>query len=343
MTTLLHLGLKFFLPLTLACTLSPLLYAQQSPGMARLPQSLLDIGSPASRVQGEVGTMRIIDRSCRESPTQELRRRIVDAAVQEWAWFGFSTDVQARTPPPQSGPRGPFVYPRLSPEESARVASSIAGYWAAIPNSDWILQRQNSAWQTEGAGVRWRDAWSAAFISWVMCEAGVGDSAAFQRAIAHHSYIDQAILASETADKQAAYRAYALGSAAILPGDLLCRGSRPAYSSIAQRRAQLGEGARTHCDIVVKVDDDAQQISVIGGNVRATVRMKILPATRDASPALRPIADNGRPLFVHLQLQAPQIEANALEHSPSWQALACQPQQRLPPLSLLVAESTTDC
>lgn len=339
--------MKFASHSLLACALmwaiNPALIAQSTESAERLPRTILDVRPPSERVQGSPGNMHIVDRSCRDFPPSQLRRRIVDTAVQEWAYFGYSTDAQPREPAPrETGPRRPFVYPRLTPTEAERLATSIAGYWAATPNSDWIVQRQNAAWDETGTGARWRDAWSAAFISWVMCEGGLAREAQFKRAIAHHSYIDQAILAQDSQDPVAAYRAYPLGVVTIGPGDLLCRGSRPAYSSIAQRRAQLGVGARTHCDIVVSVDERKEQISVIGGNVRATVRMKILPATRDGELPLRPIADNGRALFAHLQLQAPAIEAKALDNAPS---MACTPTLATVPDAPLaiVPKPTTRC
>lgn len=325
------------LPLLLATSLSVTPSWGQEGGYAeRLPRSVLDVRAPYERIEGEPGNMRIVDRTCQAMPRSQLRRRIVDTAVQEWAWFGYSTDVQPRTPAVRSTPRRPFVYPRLPPEQSARVASSIAGYWAATPDSDWILQGQNSAWQDKGIGERWRNAWSAAFISWVMCESGLSEPEQFRRAIAHHSYIDQAIVARDTSDGRAAYRAYGIGDQAIQPGDLLCRGSRPAYRNLAERRSQLGVGARTHCDIVVKVDEAQEQISVIGGNVRATVRMKVIPATREEGQPLRPIADNGRTLFAHLQLQATEIEADALDHAPSLQDNTCL-------ATIDSSKPTTDC
>jgi hypothetical protein len=253
----------------------------------------------------------------------DVRRRIVDTAVQEWAYFGFGVDDQARVEPTtQPMPRGAFA--RLSANESARLASTIAGYWAATPDSDWILQRQNANWNTEGSGARWRDAWSAAFISWVMCESGLGSNDQFRRAIAHHTYIDQAIRAADGRDAEAVYTAHDPGDAAIEPGDMLCRGSRPNYRSLAERRAQLGAGARTHCDIVVKVDVEAQKIMVIGGNVRSSVRMKVMHAVKDDGQALRPLSDNGRALFAHLKLEAPSIALNALDSTPTLQARQCQ-------------------
>jgi hypothetical protein len=257
-----------------------------------------------------------------------VRRRIVDTAVQEWAYFGFSVDDQLKaqpfpTSPSQQTPSQQMQrasFPRMNAGEGERVASSIAGYWAATPDSDWILQRQNANWNAEGAGARWRHAWSAAFISWVMCESGLAEPAQFRRAIAHHTYIDQAIRATDGLDNRAVFTAYDPGQAAIEPGDLLCRGSRPNYRTLAERRSQLGDGARTHCDIVVKVDTQAQKIMVIGGNVRGSVRMKVMPAAQDIGQALRPLSDNGRALFAHLKLQAPSIALNALDETPTLQA-----------------------
>lgn len=339
----LNFASKYLLTCAFFCAITPVLHAQNNESPERLPRSILDVRPPSERVQGNPGALRVIDRSCRALPLEQVRRRIVDTAVQEWAYFGYSTDLQAREIAQQeTGPRRPFVYPRMTPAEGERLATSIAGYWAATPNSDWIVQRQNAAWSESGMGARWRDAWSAAFISWVMCEGGLADNNQFKRAIAHHSYIDQAIVASDTQDPVAAYRAYPLGVQTIVPGDLLCRGSRPAYRSIEERRAQLGVGARTHCDIVVSVDEHNKQITVVGGNVRATVRMKIMPATKDADSPMRPIADNGRALFAHLQLQAPEIEATALANSPS---LTCAPNETTPPALALVLEAkpTTSC
>ena len=299
------------------------LQAQPSESLDRLPADVLDVRSPIERVVGTPGSMRITDRSCRSMPLSDVRRRIVNTAVQEWAYFGFSVDDQLQAQPFPASPSQPMqrtTFPRMNAGESARVASSIAGYWAATPDSDWILQRQNANWNAEGTGARWRHAWSAAFISWVMCESGLGEPAQFRRAIAHHTYIDQAIRASDGLDNSAVFTAYDPGQAAIEPGDLLCRGSRPNYRTLAERRSQLGDGARTHCDIVVKVDTQAQKIMVIGGNVRGSVRMKVMPAAQDNGQALRPLSDNGRALFAHLKLEAPSIALNALDETPTLQA-----------------------
>jgi hypothetical protein len=314
--------------------------AQPAP-LDRLPASVLDVTPPTARVSGAPGAMTIRARACRTLPIADVRRRIVDVAAQEWGFFGFpirdeaavSTLEWARTLE-ADGDRAFFwrgFFPRLSDEDASRVATSIAGYWAVTPEATMMVTRQNAAWSGPlgGAGgrpdaPRRSDPWSAAFISWVMCEAGLGEASGFQRAIAHHAYIDQAIRARQGSAPQAAFAAYDAGEAAIAPGDLLCSARRPVYRSLAERRRQMGVGARTHCDVVVKIDESASRIYAIGGNVGRAVSLKLLRAARGAGGHLQATAlDEGRPVFAHLKLRAPAIDAHAFDSSPTVKALAC--------------------
>ena len=291
-------------------------YALQKP-FDRLPDDVLDIVPPSDRVSGTPGAMRIQGTSCSSLPSSGARRRIVDAAVQEWGFFSFSVvDERIETP------RGRRRRRRNNPEESARVAASIGGYWAVTPEGSWIIERQNDAWNGPGGiGSRWRNPWSAAFISWVMCEAGLGESDQFRRAVAHRTYIDQAIRARDTGASGTAFVAYDSGEIEIEPGDLLCTARRPGYRNIAERRRQFGQGARTHCDVVVKVDAANEEILAIGGNVRGTVSLKRLPAAQGLRRHLHP----ARPTFAHLKLDADPIGLDALGTSPTIKALDCDP------------------
>ena len=315
--------------------------AAQSAPLDRLPLERLNVAPPLERVRGEPGALRLVARPCSSDPAADVRRRIVDIVVQEWAFFGFAvqdernpaTWVRPRRPP---GPEpAPF---ELDPEalrqlearaaEAARVAPSIAGYWAATPDSAWIVERQNESWRaTGGLAPRWVQPWSAAFISWVMCEVGFGSEQQFERAIAHHTYIDQAIQARDGKAPGAVLTAYDVGEQPIVPGDMLCLARRPAYDTLAERRAQMGVGARTHCDFVVKVDEERELVMTIGGNVRGTVGLKLLPAERVAGKPLRLIdrsaVPGARSMFAHLKLAAEPIGPNALDDSPTMAALAC--------------------
>jgi hypothetical protein len=295
-------------------------FAQQSP-MDRLPADVLDVVPPSARVQGTPGTMRVQPRACRALATADTRRRIVDIAVQEWGFFGFRiaapADDGANDEPDGRARRRP----RLPPDEAARVAASIGGYWAVTAEGSWIVARQNDRWTgPDGIASRWNAPWSAAFISWVMCEAGLGAPAQFQRAVAHHTYIDQALRARDGAATQAAFIAYDIGEAAVAPGDLLCSSRRPLYRTIAERRRHMGVGARSHCDIVVKVDQAGGRVFAIGGNVRGVVSLKTLPAVLEGTRLRVHNGSAERPIFVHLKLRAAPIGANALDTSPTMEA-----------------------
>lgn len=322
------------LSLTAAGILATALSAQQA-GFDRLSPDVLDVLPPSARIEGAPGAMTIRTTPCRSVPTDQVRRRIVEIAVQEWAFFGFSVVDRTVEEPPRSGFGRGRGGRRGSGGESARTAASIAGYWSAAPGGDWILDSQNDIWtDSESTSMRWRYPWSAAFISWVMCEGGLGEADQFQRAIAHHVYIDQAIRARDGSASRAAFAAYDAGEAAVEPGDLLCTGGRPAYRTLAERRRQMGQGARTHCDVVVKVDEPHARIMAIGGNVRGTVGLKLLPAEREAGGGLLPMdptqAPGERVIFAHLKLRAAPIESNAFDQTLIVRALGCESGSDIP-------------
>ena len=306
---------------------TPEWFAQQKP-LDRLPAEQFDAGAPSALVKGSPGQMSVRSSTCRNLPVGQVRRRIVNVAVQEWGFFGFTivdetlqqderSRLRNQTSESDSRAWSRRRWWRVDPVEGARVASTIGGYWAATPDGAWMVDRQNSRWNgPEGLASRWRDPWSAAFVSWVMCESGLGSSNRFRRSIAHHVYVDQAIRARDAGSSQAGFTAYDVGEAAVGPGDLLCSSRRGSYATIAQRRRHLGVDARMHCDVVVKLEPDRKRILAIGGNVRGKVSLKLLPATLrggNLAPA--------REIFAHLRVRADAIEGDALDNSPTARAL----------------------
>ena len=184
------------------------------------------------------------------------------------------------------------------------------------PEGPGIVQAQTQRGAQRGAGTRWNAPWSAAFISWVMCEAGLGSSNQFRRAVAHWTYVDQAIRARDGGEPASAYEAFVIGERVVEPGDMLCTSSRPRYRSLAERRRQMGEGARSHCDIVVQVDEDEERILAVGGNVLRAVSLKVLPGQRASSGGLVARTTSSVPFYAHLKLRAESIGLRALEESP---------------------------
>jgi hypothetical protein len=142
--------------------------------------------------------------------------------------------------------------------------------------------------------------WSAAFISYVIRQAGVAPEA-FLFANAHRTYIYDAFavsaaenLSKESDGKERArlYRACPLGSTRPRAGDLVCFQREPALvnkSDAAVRETIMRELAdngahsvrQTHCDTVAFIDAPAKKMYVIGGNVEQAVTVKKLNLRRD--------------------------------------------------------------
>jgi hypothetical protein len=138
--------------------------------------------------------------------------------------------------------------------------------------------------------------WSAAFISYVIRQAGVGVTA-FKFGNAHRAYIYDAFAASAAEPTHEAgdrlYRACPLTTTKPRPGDLVCQQREPSLADASEEavreriRSELGGSAaartirRTHCDVVASVDAKARKVYVIGGNVVQSVTAKKLNLRRD--------------------------------------------------------------
>ena len=325
----------------------------EAEGIPRLPRAQFDVIPPSSRVIGGRGHMQVWQAQCRIGPTHWARRRIVDVAVQEWGFFGFqtidATQVETHTLPPGILPdaQNPLrTEPHIAHEalrigtfeDDSDVDATIGGYWSATPKGAEVIEQQDAAWNGPGGdAVNWVQPWSAAFVSWVMCEAGLGDMSQFARSISHRTYIDQAIRAHDALMKgepvTSAYVAYDAGDQPIAPGDLLCNSrSGTDYRDLADRRPEMGEYAPAHCDIVVSVPPGGKRTLVIGGNVMQSVTLTILPLDKGNKPYPHPVTaediQGGRTVFAHLKLQADPVEPDALAHSPTIVALQAQAARR---------------
>src|SRR5581483_4089079 len=131
--------------------------------------------------------------------------------------------------------------------------------------------------------------WSAAFVSYVVKQAGVAPTA-FKFSNAHRAYLYDAFATSAAETKGAVdgplYRACPLDTRPR-PGDLLCFHREPALADQkdgAVRERIMGEVAsgaagsvrRLHCDVVAHVDPRARRAYVIGGNIYQSVTVKKL-------------------------------------------------------------------
>lgn len=267
--------------------------------------------------------------------TRPLRQRLVDVVAQEWARFGFPViDNRAQSLRTIVRPRrGAIIPDAMNPvavggtkqalrlgymEDDAPVRPAIAGYWTAVPGQTalGVQSRLNSVHRSAG----WSVAWSAAFVSYLVCAAGIEDMAAFERSDSHFTYVDQAIRNATDQNPIGLYRARDVASGLPKVGDLLCAdraaNNEPSYPNLAARAAQIGTRRYMHCDLVVTVNPGGGYIGVIGGNVVQAVSMTLVgikPATRNAPARVVTEFDDAtsRPWFAMLELQGDGVASLA--------------------------------
>lgn len=133
--------------------------------------------------------------------------------------------------------------------------------------------------------------WSAAFVSYVVKESGVGPNA-FPFSNAHRAYIYDAVATSAAEQNDAAageklYRACPLATKPRV-GDILCQHRESRFNAMSDEqvrelaRSELGGPPeartirRTHCEVVAHVDAPARKVYTIGGNVNQAVSARKL-------------------------------------------------------------------
>lgn len=193
------------------------------------------------------------------------RDAAVAIALREWRAFGSLVDDSL---PDREHP----VVPDVKPEREQGLWQRIGEYWwlgldAGSPESGWT-GRHDADGRVFPPSDDGRFAWSAAFVSYVMREAGARD--AFPYSASHWEYVDDAFAQKPgvqlRTERPEAY--------APQPGDLICIGRESArgirYDDLPARFAG-------HCDLVVGTEPGA--LTVVGGNVNDAVTMKHVPVT----------------------------------------------------------------
>lgn len=218
-------------------------------------------------------------------------------------------------------------------DDGMRAWQRVASYWqgsgtlAAVAERPGALQCGQPDSPDAAAHCRsflLDTPWSAAFISWVMRQAGITD---FPVSASHIPYV----AAAHARPDAGPYRTADPYQSRLRPGDLVCylRG-REQHLGHAGLMLALAQGSTagwtSHCDLVVASNPGGNRTAyAIGGNVLNTVTLRLLPL--DARGALLPAAaadapcSPGRPAAcsfnrqdwsVLLQLRAQPPQAVAL-------------------------------
>jgi hypothetical protein len=180
------------------------------------------------------------------------RRKVVELAMSEWLRWGAQATHR-------NGPK----------QHHTGYGAWVAHYWKV------------------GTGNESRAAWSGAFVSYVMKEAGAGVSWPATGSHAHYIRI-----ATQNRERRSGhFWARRLSEYAPRPGDLVCN----SLESGIDYDSQPDRNYASHCDIVVDVR--AGWIAVVGGNLSNSVAKRALmtdsagrlvnPQPRHFDPAVR--------------------------------------------------------
>jgi predicted small lipoprotein YifL len=177
--------------------------------------------------------------------------KIIELAKEEWIYFGQQKVVID------------------ADEESI----PHVGIWEDddYPHSERINRYWRAVGKSRLSGNDCSQPWSAAFISWVMQEAGVPESL-FPRADAHKTYLSHFINRSNSPGS--ALVPHTIKEYKPQPGDLICANRGRGYFGEVVEEIPDRLNAKLHCDIVVQTD--GQTLQAIGGNVRNSVSKTLL-------------------------------------------------------------------
>ena len=322
------------------------LYAEQAPPMmVRVGPNAFEpmyrrVGD--SYVPARAAGYRIAMESCPSRTVPgDPRTRMIDLATAEWAYFGMPVldlasepaTIVPRMPQPSGvvdiispasnasiGSRVLRQAPRLGlTEDDEAVSATIAGYWAATGSEEAMRVQSivNYGWQ--GAG--WAMPWSAAFISWLACEAGLSTSQ-FRRSGGHIDYVRAAVRARDGEDPGHLFVAYDLHEATPAAGDLLCTARADStFASIADVRTGNSDSTALHCDLVVKTDADKRRLYAIGGNVNHAVTLSVIATDAKGRPLTDQDIIGAHRWFAVLKPRTVGNVAHDLDGTPTVQAL----------------------
>jgi hypothetical protein len=245
--------------------------------------------------------------SAESRPAGPAAARLAAAAEREWrAWGSIAVEGW------------PVALDR-TPDATPDLFERLMGYWSATPEGPEVITAHRHFRDTITApssttasldpvsGLPFEvvpanvaissynhPAWSAAFVSHAMAEAGV-PRPDFDPSASHALYVDRLIANALANPEGAAFQPRSPGEYAPRPGDLVCadRAADPLPGWTA-RLAEPGRFRPMHCDIVVRAGHGTAE--VIGGNVLDVVLRRRVPT--DAEGHLLPPPLDRPPFFV---------------------------------------------
>ena len=163
----------------------------------------------------------------------EFKRKLVTIANEEWDKWNKPTKIV---------------------EGNADTLKQLRSYW-----NDGAKVFKNDNYYIN-------EAWSSAFISWLMFKAGAGKDWKYSQS--HSVYITDTIK-NRKQNNSNPFKGYKVDEVDVQVGDLVCK---PRQNGVTY---DSPSGYMSHCDLVVAVDSD--NAVAIGGNVSNSVSKTTIP------------------------------------------------------------------
>lgn len=141
-------------------------------------------------------------------------------------------------------------------EHDPKTLEDLKRYWASVGLS---YNKMKS------------EPWSAAFLSYVIQQAGAKDT--FKYSPSHSVYIREAI--QNKKEGKGSWKGYRSEETRVQKGDLVC------YARQSGVDYDTTSSYISHCDIVVDVDKKSERATTIGGNVSNSVKTTMVKLTKD--------------------------------------------------------------
>ncbi|MEX1109539.1 MAG: DUF2272 domain-containing protein [Dongiaceae bacterium] len=207
-------------------------------------------------------------------------QRSIEIAEAEWTTFGEQVVAYRYD---ANGREIQLIDPTGYTEDDRPVYPSMVGYWNAVGEDGF------DSWASCYAGWQrkcpWHLPWSAAFISWVMVEAGM-PADRFVPNENHWTYVQNIV--ARAGDPGRAFLPEAVDRYRPQPGDLICKtrggAETPDFDVLMKDPGGPGEFLPMHCDLVIanggsRIIPDGF-IEAIGGNVANSVSKSLIPSDK---------------------------------------------------------------
>jgi chitosanase len=206
---------------------------------------------PAADGQIVLGNLPPIAPVAVPTPASDFAAKTASVAIEQWTFFGEQ----------RYNRNGSIIHSGHKEGEDGWW-QRVGVYWAHIGRDD--LDGRDHEWP-----------WSAAFISWVMRQAGA--EGRFTYSASHATYISKSIRDRNQGNTNALYWGFRLSERKPQVGDLVCWDRD--REKVVDYDHQHGGDYKSHTDLVVAVGGD--EIEVIGGNVGNSVTRRPVALNAD--------------------------------------------------------------